>query len=232
MIKRILFASRRNEVTAAAFPLEWCQAVSIARDAPDNVRPRRVVACTVLAEITPEPRHDGIGLEWFADSDHLNRYEEWRWASRADVLSQIVDLTRSPVIVADEHVMRGGDWLTQRWRDGGPKFKHMAIARRARGLTLPQFFELWRSRAGRVGAVVIPDRARGQAYIQNWPQETQEGGPAWAYDALNEVYFDDMDALQARIAYFQHTLGHGAEDDLVSENWFVAAREEVLLDET
>jgi hypothetical protein len=186
--------------------------------------------CTVLPDVTPDPRHDGIGLEWFADREHLARYESWLSASGGGGrLGQAIDPERSPVVVADEHVMRGGEWLAGRWRQGGVRLKHMAMARRAAGLTLAEFFDLWRSRAGRVGTAVIPDEARGLAYVQNWPQEDAGN---WAYDALNEVYFNENDlaGLQTRIAYFQRVLGDRTEDDLVSENWFVAAREEVLLD--
>jgi hypothetical protein len=186
--------------------------------------------CTVLPDVTPDPRHDGIGLEWFADGEHLARYESWLAVSGgAGRLERAVDSDRSPVVLAEEHVMRGGEWLAGRWRQGGVMLKHMAMARRAAGLTLAEFFDLWRSRAGRIGAVVIPDEARGLAYVQNWPQEHTHD---WAYDALNEVYFNENDraGLQTRIAYFQKTLGDRTEDDLVSENWFVAAREEVLLE--
>jgi hypothetical protein len=128
--------------------------------------------------------------------------------------------------------MRGADWLEHRWRDGGVKLKHMAIARRAGGLTPAEFSERWRSRAGqlrRPGAaqvVVIPDEARGRAYVQNHPRVRATG--EWAYDALNEVYFDDVESLRTRIKWFQENLRDQAEDDLVSRSWFVAVQEEIL----
>jgi hypothetical protein len=228
VIKRVLLATRRPDVTPESFPQEWRQAVSVSTGAPAGIRPVRAVLCTALPEVTPHPRHDGIGLEWFVDRDHVARYESW-WAASggAHRLERAVDSANSPVLIADEHVMRGAEWLARRWRQGGSKLKHMALARRALGLTRAEFFDLWRSRAGRIGAVVIPDEARGLAYIQNWPEE---GGPDWAYDALNEVYFDDLQGLQTRIDYFAETLGDRTEEDLVSENWFVAAKEEVLFD--
>jgi hypothetical protein len=230
LIKRVLFATRRRDVSAGSFPGEWRRAFSVSVDAPTSARPVRVALCTVRPDVTPHPRHDGIGLEWFVDSEHLARYESWLSASGgAGRLERAVDPDRSPVVIADEHVMRGAEWLARRWTQGGVKLKHMAIARRAGGLTLAEFFDLWRSRAGRIGGAVIPDEARGLAYVQNWPQEDAGN---WAYDALNEVYFNqtDLAGLQTRIAYFQDTLGDRTEDDLVSESWFVAAEEEVLLE--
>jgi hypothetical protein len=230
LIKRVLFATRRGDVSAGSFPAEWRRAFSVSVDAPAHARPFRVAVCTVLPDVTPDPRHDGIGLEWFADREHLARYESWLSGSGGmGRLERALDADRSPVVIADEHVMRGGEWLARRWRQGGVRLKHMALARRAAGLTLAEFFDLWRSRAGRVGAAVIPDEARGLAYVQNWPQEHAGN---WAYDALNEVYFDENDlvGLQTRISYFQKVLGDRTEDDLVSENWFVAAEEDVLLE--
>src|SRR5260221_309289 len=110
--------------------------------------------------------------------------------------------------------------------DRAPKLKQLAIANRAAGLTLPQFLDLWRSRAGRVGAVPIPEAFRGLAYVQNHPQA--EPGRDWAYDAINEVYFEEIDDLLARIAYFERELSGPSEDDLVSANWFLAVREEPI----
>src|SRR5438552_3099511 len=87
----------------------------------------------------------------------------------------------TPRMVAEEHVMRGAQWLEQRWQDGGPKLKHMAIALRAEGLTQAQFHDLWRSRAGKVGTTPIPEDAKGLAYVQNHPLPRPDGD--WAYDA-------------------------------------------------
>jgi hypothetical protein len=225
VLKRIRFAT-----WAGVTGHDWRAAVAAALDGPVAVRPVRVAVCTVLSDMTPNPRHDGIGLEWFRDSEHLARFEAWLAAADGTVverqLGRVLDVDASPVLVADEHVMRGGDWLEQRWRDGGAAFKHMAIARRAEGLTQAQFQDRWRSRAGKVGAVLIPDGARGLAYVQNHPVPRSDG--VWAYDALNEVWFDDLDGLRRRIAWFAEVLGDGTEDDLVGESWFVAAREEIL----
>ncbi len=227
MIKRIVFATRSHP-SPSDFSEAWRAALGSVADAPAGVRPARVTACVSLPEMTPNPKHDGIALEWFTDAEHLARYQAWRRTSEADAqLSEVVDIVASPIIVADEHVMRGGDWLEQRWRAGGTKLKHMAIARRAADLTLAQFFDRWRNRAGKVGTAVIPDEARGLAYIQNHPQLS---GEDWAYDAINEVYFDQLSGLRTRIDYFQQTLGEQSEDDLVKENWFLAVEEAVVFD--
>ncbi len=230
MIKRIRFATRAR--SARDFSSAWPAALAAVLSAPPEVRPLRVVSSSVLPDVTPDHLHDGIGIEWFGDAGHLARFESWLTSPRGKdigrLLSGVLDLDSSPLLIAEEHVLRGSEWMDERWRRGGRALKHMAIARRAAGLTPTQFSELWKSRAGKVGTVVIPDEARGRAYVQNHPLPPPDG--SGAYDALNEVYFDadDLDGVRARIDFFAETMKAQREDDLVSESWFVVAREELL----
>lgn len=227
MIKRILLATRahpRDEFAAA-----WATGLGGALTAPPQARPLRLAACTVLDDVTPNPPHDGLGLQWFTDGSHLRRFEAW-WASpdakaAHDLLDRAVEPETIGIVVAQEHVMRGEQWLSQRREEGRPSLKHMALARRAADLTPAEFFDRWRNRAGKVGAVPIPAEARGQAYIQNHP--LLDAGVDWPYDALNEVYVDDLDGMRTRISWFAENLDQN-EDDLVRESWFVAVREETL----
>ena len=109
----------------------------------------------------------------------------------------------------------------------------MAIAQRASGLTPAEFSRAWRGRAGQVrrpGAAevtVIPDDVRGRAYVQNHPQPRTDG--EWAYDAVNEVWFDDLESLRTRITWFRENLSGQAEADLVRRSWFIAVQEQVVL---
>lgn len=161
-------------------PRAWTHAVAGTAEAPIDVRPQRIAVCTTVSELTgADPKHDGIGLEWFADEQHLERFESWirtpDGQSSLTGIGLVVDPEASPVIHAEETILRGADWLEQRWRDGGVKLKHMAIARRAAGLTPAEFSERWRNHAGQLNrsgntpAIVIPDEARGCAYVQNHP---------------------------------------------------------------
>jgi hypothetical protein len=238
VIKRISFATKRPTLSVDEFASGWPIAVAGVAQAPVDVQPLRVAVCTILGGLTgSEPKHDGISLEWFADTEALERYDSWlasqdgqAWTRQLD---EVVQRDASPVMVADELVLRGADWLAQRWLDGGVKLKHMAIARRARDLTQAQFSERWRSRAGQIRKAgktelsAIPDEARGLAYVQNHPRPRPEGD--WAYDALNEVYFDDVERLKKRIDFFRENFLDQLEPDLVRDGSFVAAREELVL---
>lgn len=166
--------------------------------APEG-RPLRAVVCRPL-----DDDHEPIVIEWFRDAAHLA-------AAPVDGV----------VVVAEEHVLRGADWLARRWADGGPRFKHMAVAQRADGLTPAEFQARWRDRAGTVGATPIPDEAKGLAYVQNHPVPG-----AWAYDAVNEVWFDDEASLAVRVRWFAEHLA-GQEDDLVGQHRFLRVVEEV-----
>jgi len=209
VIKRIVFGGTATDARAA--------------DAAHDVRPLRAAVCTALPGVLDsEPKHDTVTLEWFADPAHLERFEAWLDASDP----RAVD---APTVVADELVLRGADWLEQRWRDGGPKLKHMALATRPSELSAAEFSERWRTQAGAVTRggtrTEIPVEARGLAYVQNHPRSRAAG--EWAYDAVNEVYFDDLASLERRIAWFRDNVDTGG-DDLVQESWFLAVREAVL----
>jgi hypothetical protein len=237
VIKRVRFATRTAGVEPDGFASAWRVAAAAVVDAcPEEARPWRAALCTSVPGVIDAQRHDGVDLQWFRDDGHLERFDRWRETVElepADRLRQVLDSDTSPVIVVDEAIMRGADWLEERWRQGGEKLKHMAIAHRATGLSPAEFSELWRSRAGMIRrsgssqAMPIPEVARGNAYVQNHPIPRAAG--EWAYDAFNEVYFDELDALRRRSEWFAETLGSGTEDDLVSQNWFLVASEEVLI---
>ena len=228
MIKRIRLATASSGLGPAEFSGRWSDAVAAAAAAPEPARPARLTVSVALTDVVADQKYDGVGLEWFTDSDHLLRYEAWLGTADGAVpgrlLGEAVDLDASPVVVTDERVVRGADYLDRRWASGGPRIKQLAIATRAAGLTLPAFLDLWRSRAGKVGAAPIPEAYRGLAYLQNHPRIM--AGRDWAYDAINEVYFDDVESLLARIGYFERALTGAAENDLVGANWFLAVREQ------
>lgn len=230
MIKRIRLAVSRAGLGPADFAGRWREAVAAAGAAPEGARPARLSISTAARDIAADQAYDGVALEWFTGEDHLLRYEAWLGTDAGQaqerLLAAAAELAASPVVVSDERVVRGADWLDRRWRDAGPKLKQLAIAKRADGLTLPQFLDRWRGRAGTIGAVPIPDAFRGLAYIQNHPRVT--AGQDWAYDAVNEVYFDDAESLLSRIEYFERELSDHGETDLISANWFLAVREEPL----
>lgn len=62
--------------------------------------------------------------------------------------------------------------------------------------------------------------------MQNHPLPRKTG--QWAYDAVNEVYFDDVGSLCRRIEWFRENLADAVQDGLFRRSWFIAAREEVL----
>ena len=228
MIKRIRLATSNSGLGREEFAVRLRDAAAAAAAAPEQARPARLSVSVAAPEADPDQAYDGVTLEWFTDADHRSRFEAWLSTGDGQAVTRLLgeaaDLKASPVVVSDERVARGADWLANRWRQGGPKLKQLAIARRADELTLAQFLGRWRNRAGKLGAAPIPEEFRGLAYIQNHPQVT--AGQDWAYDAINEVYFDDVAGLLARMAYFARELTDTAESDLVSENWFLAVREE------
>lgn len=215
MIKRLTFASTADEGRAAVEEL-----AELLSSAPENVRPVRAVSCVAVPELILDQDHAGVTIEWFRDADHIARVDRWLDERAASTGRD------AEVVVAVEHVLRGREWLDARWAEGGPRLKHMAIARRADGLTPAEFSEVWRNRAGRVGATPIPEVAKGCAYAQNHPVDLGDG--EWRYDAVNEVWFNDEEALRTRIAWMADAVGSGGDDDFVGSSAFLAVREEII----
>jgi hypothetical protein len=228
MIKRLRFVTRGQGLSLGDFAASWVDAVALVRSAPAAVRPRRVVACTTLHHVE-SARHDGLDIAWFADLEALRRFEAWlasaegaRAASAAGVIAP-----GASTYVAEEAVVRGAAWLARRWACGAPKLKHMALARRAHGLSAGEFAERWRSKSGSAGSLVIPERARGHAYIQNHALEDRG-----VYDAINEVYFDDLEGMRARVEFFREQGVVQQSAELVREAILLAVSERVVYDLT
>ncbi len=112
----------------------------------------------------------------------------------------------------------------------------MALAQRAAGTSATEFSQRWRNHAGQVGqtpttggpaATVIPGDIRGQAYVQNHPRPRPDGD--WHYDAVNEVYFEDLEGLARRVRWFEDNRVGSQPDELTQASWFLALREVIVI---
>jgi hypothetical protein len=183
-----------------------CDAVPPEGIVSPDPRAVRAVACEVIPELSdPVPPHQWIMVEWFPPGVMPVAPVEWL------------------AVIAEEAVLRGAPWLEQRWTDGGPMVKHMALATRAAGLTQAEFAARWRAHAGTAGGARIPDEARGLAYVQNHPVAGQ-----WPYDAVNEVYFDNLDGLRRRVEWFWANAPAPADGSLFGQSWLLAVRGVVI----
>lgn len=244
MIKRLLFGTRNPAVSRQDCVAAVRRAAAATAAAPAGGRPVRVTVCTDLPEITmtsPDAASlsDIVRVEWFPDEAGLERFRGWLAGPAGQESARPLDEVLLPAaratVVADELVARGAQWLERRWRDiDRITFKHLAMTRRAPGLTPAEFSRRWAEHAGRVraagaaAAVVIPEPVRGLAYVQNHPRPRAVG--EWPYDAVNEVFFDDVDGLWARVDWFRGTVAGGVDPDLFDQPHFLAAREEILVD--
>lgn len=231
VIKRIHFASRTAEQSADRFRADRRRWAEGRASAPAGIRPFRITVSFGLPEVLTVQPYDAVGMEWFEDSAHLDEFESWRSGPEGAGSQLLATEATGPTVVAEEVVGRGADWLEQRWARGGISFKHLALARRATDLTPSQFSERWRAHGGSIGMrgggrAAIPFEARGAAYVQNHPLTRVAG--EWAYDAVNEVWFDDVDGLRRRVEWFAANLGAGAGSDLFGASWFLAVAEEIV----
>jgi hypothetical protein len=122
-----------------------------------------------------------VSIQWFDDIDR----------ALAD--------NRAPTVVAEEVVLRGADYLAERWAGGGERLKMMSFGRRNPRWSAAEFSARWRGEAGTVGGDSIPADVRGLAYVQNHPIDPDDHD--WPFDAVNEVWFERLDLLRRRGAY-------------------------------
>jgi hypothetical protein len=128
--------------------------------------------------------------------------ETWWFATRDEALAHgaATDVPGARVVVAEEVVARGEPYLVSRWRTGGERYVMLSFGKRHPSLTAAEFSARWRGEGGRLGGEQIPETVRGLAYVQNHPVLLD--GHEWPLDAVNEVYFEDLDALRQRRDWF------------------------------
>jgi hypothetical protein len=169
-----------------------------------------------------------VDVQWFADLESALANPEWLVGAGLEAASD------SPVVVADEVVLRGQGWLADRWASGGERYKMLSFGRRHPDLSPQEFSERWRREAGQLGGGEIPAEVRGQAYVQNHPIPipipVQDRGREWPFDAVNEVWFDRLDDLRRRRDWFAQRLGQAlrsAAEPLMSPGqvWSMFVRE-------
>jgi len=184
-------------------------------EAPPPGRPGRVAWMEPLtAPGFPRARCAAIDVQWFDDADRALANEAWLAAADAE-------LGRAGCqVVAEQVVLRGADWFAERWRIGGERYKMLSFGRRNPVLTPRQLSERWRGESGRLGGEELPRRVRGQAYVQNHPVLLD--GLEWPYDAVTEVWFDRVDDMRQRAAWFATRSAGGLWSP---DSWSVCVRE-------
>jgi hypothetical protein len=170
-----------------------------------------------------------IDMLWFDAREAALSHDEWIASVDADlVLEAGTGSGRSCQVVAEEVVLRGPEYLENRWRQGGSRLKMMSFGKRNPALTLAEFSREWRNHSGRLGDEEIPAGIRGLAYVQNHP--IPHDGGEWPFDAVNEVYFERAEDLERRREYFaarQDAPTRSAADSFISptERWSMFVEE-------
>lgn len=188
---------------------------------PAGGRPGRVAMAMPLPDF-PAPPCAAVDVQWFPDVAAALANEAWLAAVDPELAAG------SRRVVAEEVVLRGQDYLADRWASGGERYKMLSCGRRAPGLTPAELSARWRGESGRLGGEVIPDEVRGLAYVQNHPVPAPVGGPEWPFDAVNEVWFERLDHLRRRGEWF--AARPDATPDFMSptETWSMFVRETPL----
>jgi hypothetical protein len=198
--------------------------------APAAGRPVRVVLAAPLdlPDVGPPP-FAAIDVLWFDDLADARASDEWLAAADSDLAVGSSWLGgRSCQVMAEEVVLRGPEYLRARWHQGGERLKMTSFGKRNPELTLAEFSARWRSQAGRLGEEEIPADLQDLAYVQNHPVPGERR--EWPFDAINEVYFEQLDHLQRRRAYFaakQDAAARFSAESFISptQRWSMFVRE-------
>jgi hypothetical protein len=157
---------------------------------PESGRPERVaVGVPVELDGLTGAGFAGVDVQWFAGEDGALVNEAW--------LVHVGLGVAAALVVAEEVVVRGHDYLAARWAGGGERYKMLSFGRRNPRWTPAEFSARWKHDAGSVGGAPIPDEVRGLAYVQNHPLSGRE----WPFDAVNEVWFERLDDMRRRGEY-------------------------------
>jgi hypothetical protein len=215
----------------------WAAALATpAGGAPAHGRPVRV-ALGVPVEVPdvpdlPPPRFAAVDEQWFVDAPGALANDAWLATVDPGLCAGSVSFgAGSCVVVAEEVVLRGPEYLDTRWELGGERYKMMSFGKRNPALTPREFSTGWRAEASHLGSGEIPADVRGLAYVQNHPVPLD--GHDWPLDAVNEVWFERLDDLGRRAAWFAARTDAALRSGAVSlmsptETWSMYVRESVL----
>ena len=188
MSERKLFAliARRPDLSGAAFSAHWRQVhgplalrmPALRRYVQNHVRPWSF-------RLVEPPALDGIAEAWFDDAapedgtGGLHTDPVYLDGARRDE-PNFMDLTRHHYLRVDEHVVVPG---------AAGEVKILLLARRRAGTTAARFEEAWFGSARSAPGL---SRCVRNA-VTGWP----DGTPRPAYDAVDELWWEDLDALSA-----------------------------------
>jgi hypothetical protein len=181
-------------------------------------RPERVAwAVPLTGAGFPAPRCTALDVQRFVDLGGALANEAWLAAADPELG------TASCRVVAEEVVLRGQDHLDACGHGEGERYKMLSFGRRNPALAPQELSARWRGESGRLGGREIPAAVLGLAYVQNHPVPLD--GHEWPYDAVNEVWFDRVDDLRKRVAWFAARSTGGLWSP---ESWSACVREATL----
>jgi hypothetical protein len=181
---------------------------------------------------TPRPRFAAVDEQWFVDAAGALANDAWLATIDPELCAGSASFAAgSCLVVAEEVVLRGREYLDTRWAVGGERYKMMSFGKRNPRVTLREFSTRWRNEAGRLGPTSIPADVRGLAYVQNHPVPLD--GREWPLDAVNEVWFERLEDLGRRVAWFAARQDAALRSGAVrlmspTETWSMYVRESVL----
>src|SRR5437868_3634354 len=109
-IKLFLFMKRRADVAADVFSKQWLEHAAASCGWPDG--PARLTVCEGFADAAGGPPvYEGVTVGWFDGVESARRFAD-AWIAGS---GPYADAEATDVVIADELILRGEDYLDERW---------------------------------------------------------------------------------------------------------------------
>jgi uncharacterized protein (TIGR02118 family) len=106
--------------------------------------------------------------------------------------------------------------------------KLIGLMKRKAGMSQEEFVKYWYEKHAPFGQRIVPPECLGRGYIQNYSLTFKPGVDA-PYDAVGEIYYDDMAHLQRWIKWYNSEAGKPLRDD--EENFMDRSKRVVVITE-
>jgi len=196
VIKRVTFVRRASTAPVETFAAQW-RSATLARveSLPPSLRPIRLAHCVVRSGAT-KPPWDGVAISWHQTTS----LESWTnsWAHADSPLDG-----PGVSVTVEERIVEGGDWLDDRWRDGGAMgFVLIGLIEAADGLSRAAFRDYWWDRHRPLANSLVPVDLAPVAYVHDYVLDDGAVAAGFTWAGIGEMYERSPSTARQRGEWF------------------------------
>jgi hypothetical protein len=225
MIKTFTLLRRNQAVSRDRFAERW-DALDAEVSRAYSAGPSGLVHGSALQLGTTAAPYDGVTVAWYPDESSYGQFAASLAADTAHGRdwAEIVDTGSTVELIVEERVVRGEEWIAERWstRAEDTVFMLTAFIERRAATTRDAFRDYWWLDHRPLANRLIPPDAQGSAYLQN----VVIGDVPSQWDGVGELYLDSLAQLPPRAAFFG---GEASAELVADERRFMEHKSRVIL---